>query len=507
MSDIQVSGGAGGIHAHLNDFDRIAEVLIATAGDLGGVLRAAAASDATISRLVISPLAMPAALQLQGRINDFLLCSGSTAGSLLLTAGALSNSAAAYRSSEQAAEEIFSRAATAAGVALGHMARTAVVAGAGIGLAVGAAVLANPLTLIVTGGAAVHLITTGRHTVIADAAGRELERIGTALAHHPEFAQPLIEHVLPGFIGGFLGLPGPLGTVAGPQSSEDLAGLILVTGRQFGLFDSTDVTVTGGRHRQPDPQRATAPHDATELLERTLASHRGKDNGDVQIEQIVDADGVTRWIVYVPATTDWSADPSRNGTDMTTNVETAAGHDSVMRETVRQAIQDAGIPPGDEVMITGFSQGGMTAASLAADPEFRKRVNVTAVMTTGSPVGDFDIPDGIEVLSLEHAQDIVPTLDGTDNPAGQDRTTARVELDYEALRDHPMFDGKTDAQIDTALASPGFAHNGTLYTESMAKLLASGDPSVEAWATGSAAGFFAGTTTARYSYKGTRKQY
>ena len=127
MSDIQVSGGAGGIHAHLNDFDRIAEVLIATAGDLGGVLRAAAASDATISRLVISPLAMPAALQLQGRINDFLLCSGSTAGSLLLTAGALSNSAAAYRSSEQAAEEIFSRAATAAGVALGHMARTAVV--------------------------------------------------------------------------------------------------------------------------------------------------------------------------------------------------------------------------------------------------------------------------------------------------------------------------------------------------------------------------------------------
>ena len=44
MSGIQVSGGAGGIHAHLNDFDHTAAVLISTAGDLGGVLRGGAAA-------------------------------------------------------------------------------------------------------------------------------------------------------------------------------------------------------------------------------------------------------------------------------------------------------------------------------------------------------------------------------------------------------------------------------------------------------------------------------
>lgn len=506
MGEFEVRGGAGGIHARLDDVDRTAEVLRATAGDLGEVLRGAAGSEATISRLATSPLALPAALQLQGRISDFLLQSGSTAGSLVFTAGALSNSAAAYRATEQAAERIFADAANAAGFALGHLTRTAIGVGAGVGVALGVVLLANPVTLTIVGGTSLWFVTTGRHTVVADAAGKQLQQIGTALAHHPECAQPLVEHVLPGFVSGFLGIPLPPSMYGGPQSSEDLAGLLLITGRQFGLFDDTAVDVAGGQHRQLDPQRAEAPQDATEVLERTLASHRGKDNGDVQIEKIVDADGTTRWIIYVPATTDWNPDPSRNGTDMTTNLETAAGHDSVMRETIRHAIEDAGIPPGDEVMMSGFSQGGMTAASLAADPEFRQRVNVTAVMTTGSPVGDFDIPEDVEVLSLEHAQDIVPTLDGTENPAGRNWTTARVELDYEALRDHPMFAGKSDAEIDAALASPGFAHNGTLYTESMERLLASGDPSVRAWASGSAAGFFAGTTTARYSYKGTRRQ-
>ena len=165
------------------------------------------------------------------------------------------------------------------------------------------------------------------------------------------------------------------------------AGLILLIGRGFGAFTRTDVEVDR-RDLDIAPERAQAPADAGELFSRTVEAHRDKDNGEVHIDEMIGPDGTRRWIIYVPATTNFGAVPGEAGTDLTTNVETAAGQDTVMQETVRQAIADAGIDPDEEVMLVGYSQGGMTAASLAADAEFRSDVNVTSILTVGSPVGD-----------------------------------------------------------------------------------------------------------------------
>ena len=224
----------------------------------------------------------------------------------------------------------------------------------------------------------------------------------------------------------------------------------------------------------------------------------------MQIERIRGADGAVRWIVYVPATTDWSARTGKNSTDLTTNVEGVAGHDTAMRETVRQAVAEAGIGADEEVMLVGYSQGGITAASLAADPAFRNSVSVTALLTVASPVSDFDIPDGISTLSIEHEQDLVPDLDGGENPDRPHWTTITVDLDTDALRDDELSAGRTEDQIDEVLANPGFAHGGDVYAATIDRLHREGEPGLLAWQD-SRAGFFSGEVESVQDSVGTRR--
>ena len=89
-------------------------------------------------------------------------------------------------------------------------------------------------------------------------------------------------------------------------------------------------------------------------------------------------------------------------------------------EALRQAMAADGYQPGDDglppVMIGGHSQGGITAAAIASNPEYQESYNITSVYTAGSPIARFDIPEDVSVLSLEYDEDVVPKLDGRDNP-------------------------------------------------------------------------------------------
>ena len=80
----------------------------------------------------------------------------------------------------------------------------------------------------------------------------------------------------------------------------------------------------------------------------------------------------------------------------------------------------------EPVLLTGHSQGGMQAAALAADPDFD--YHVTDVVTAGAPVATSGIPDHVNVLSLENTGDVVPLLDGEDNPAHANHTTVKADV-------------------------------------------------------------------------------
>ena len=183
-----------------------------------------------------------------------------------------------------------------------------------------------------------------------------------------------------------------------------------------------------------------------------------------------------------------------------------AGNDTVMREMVRQAIADAGIGRDAEVMLVGYSQGGITAGSLAADPAFLDDVNVTALMTVGAPVSDFAIDSGIDVLSIEHEQDLVPDLDGNENPATKNWSTITVDYDPDELRKVPELANKSDAELDEMFASAGAAHSSVAYAASIGQLLRAGNPGFDRF-TSKNSGFFTGDLAKTRDYQGKRKRH
>jgi pimeloyl-ACP methyl ester carboxylesterase len=95
---------------------------------------------------------------------------------------------------------------------------------------------------------------------------------------------------------------------------------------------------------------------------------------------------------------------------------------------VRDALQSAGVVKGDAVVVAGYSQGGLVAAELAAGGQN----NVVGVITVGAPVGHVAIPESIPVMSIEHANDVVPALAGKINPLTENWVTVGREVEVKA---------------------------------------------------------------------------
>ena len=90
----------------------------------------------------------------------------------------------------------------------------------------------------------------------------------------------------------------------------------------------------------------------------------------VSVTRVVRPDGVVRWNVVIPSTQDWF---STGGT------------------------------PNDF--------GADLVSQLSPSQRTQLMTAVTAVMTEGSPIAQYEIPSDISVLSIEHPGDLVPDSD------------------------------------------------------------------------------------------------
>ena len=196
--------------------------------------------------------------------------------------------------------------------------------------------------------------------------------------------------------------------------------------------------------------------------------------GEIGVQTVVGPDGAARVIVQLPGTETFSLSPGPNVRDSATNVLTMAGATTAYMRGVQQAMEAAGVTPGTEVMLVGHSQGGMTAAALAANAEFRDRYNVTHVVTAGSPIAPTHVPPDVQVLALENEYDLTPRLDGRPNSDAANLTTVTLSAQT------------GDVSGNHALAS---------YAELADRQLPLDDPSVAAWLD-SAGGFLAPGGTA-----------
>lgn len=158
-------------------------------------------------------------------------------------------------------------------------------------------------------------------------------------------------------------------------------------------------------------------------VDRRQYRRGGAVSGEIGVQRLVGPEGTVRYVVQLPGTESWALTSGATARDLATNLHTMAGGSTVYMRGIEAAMAQADIPPGAPVMLVGHSQGGMTAAALAADPAFRQRFNVTEVVTAGAPIARFDVPDGVHVLAVENSHDLVPQLDGAANPDRVNVTT------------------------------------------------------------------------------------
>lgn len=175
---------------------------------------------------------------------------------------------------------------------------------------------------------------------------------------------------------------------------------------------------------------------SADAIEHITQMHGGDaDNGEIAIEEhvTVGEDVVTTrsWTVDIRGTQSfWIGQTGPQ--DMTTNLQGVAGMTSDQLDAIKEAMNAAGIAPGEAVEFAGHSQGGIMAAQMAADPSVRARYNVVSVVTAGSPTATI-APTDVPVLSYENSGDIVPGLDGYATRG--DNVTTVMFHDYQATCD------------------------------------------------------------------------
>lgn len=260
------------------------------------------------------------------------------------------------------------------------------------------------------------------------------------------------------------------------------AASVLFAAHQLGMMNETPVTAAPVGHARP----VEAPVGVHGLAERIPRARAG--GPQVRIERYGSADAPS-WIVYVGGTIDWNPEPTSEPWDLTSNIVAVAEQQAGSYRAVLDAMEQAGIGPGDPVAQVGHSQGGLVAAQIAASEQF----NTVGVLTFGAPAGQVAVPPEVPMLAVAHTDDVVPALGGTarDTTAeGNGHLFVRREV-Y----------GETAVPDDVPLP----AHRMTTYAETAALIDESNEPRIVAFTAGIAA--VGGATSAAGSvtfWRGTR---
>ncbi|MDO4918176.1 hypothetical protein [Kocuria sp.] len=242
---------------------------------------------------------------------------------------------------------------------------------------------------------------------------------------------------------------------------------------------------------------AAAVREAKTIVSGTGSDAEQVDNSTVLVQKAVDEQGRTAYSVVLTGTEEWTDgsgvhDLKGIGEAMTASPSAGLTELPQAQRMAVQALRDAGIRPGDTVVLSGHSLGGIDAAGLASNREFRKLYDVAAVTTFGAPVGDVEIPGTTSVMAVEHQDDLVPTLDGVPNPDSPHRSTVRVGTPY-------------DSSSDPVGARLGItAHEMSLYTLGAQGISAAQHPAVQEHEQRIAAAVphGAGVRTESYVYEG-----
>jgi hypothetical protein len=178
----------------------------------------------------------------------------------------------------------------------------------------------------------------------------------------------------------------------------------------------------------------------------------------IRIDRYSEPGRPDRFEVYLGGTLDFAPRATDEPWDLTSNVGGIAGSDAAgSYRAVEQALAASGATAQSDVVVTGYSQGGLVAAMLAASDDH----HVTGLYTLGAPAAQVPVPADVPWVAVEHSDDIVPALGGTWD------STAPVVVRREVFGDGPP---------PGELFFP--AHELARYRDSAALLDAAADPRI-----------------------------
>ncbi|RDH76832.1 hypothetical protein DVS77_18465 [Mycolicibacterium moriokaense] len=144
---------------------------------------------------------------------------------------------------------------------------------------------------------------------------------------------------------------------------------------------------------------SAAPSSTAGLMSHVHNSRHDADG--MRIEKVIGPDGETRLIVYLKGT---GASDRNFFQDLYHDGELIAGiDDDEIRSKIDAALDETPHGRSTDVMLVGFSQGGLAAQQIAASGDY----NVTNVVTYGSPVITPD-QQGIDAVHMHASGDNVP---------------------------------------------------------------------------------------------------
>ena len=495
VADLQVRGGAGGTSAQLETLDALAAALAARAQALGGaaaVVAGAATSPDLLGTALLAPRGAGEAAAALGRCGAGLLALAAEVDAL---ATAVRATVGAYRSWEGAT----SAAVDGVRQGLGGLLLWGAVPSA---LAVGSLVAVGAGDLAVLSWAAGR-VAQARATAggvgpeEAAAAGRSGQAVtwttGTTLATGEagdvasrawEALGPGQDDVAEAGVDAVVGATAPVAVVVGLAAPvvpgtvpAGAAGAPLLARAWASGYDQGSAAQA---HLVVPPTTGVAPaRTPGDLVRRAgdLKIDQGAAPGSVRVDRTPGVGGAPgRVVVYLPATQNGVRPGGTNPADMETNLRAVGGERTAVATGTVAAMRAAGVRGDDEVAFVGFSQGGLTAAELAGDPEVRSLCDPRVVLTAGSPTATIEAPPGVTLLSLEHDGDPMAALDGAPNPDLPSWTTVRAPTD-------------------------GVPHDAGSYGRTGDLVAASTDPSLVAFSAALAPFLAAGPTTTSSTYQ------
>lgn len=150
--------------------------------------------------------------------------------------------------------------------------------------------------------------------------------------------------------------------------------------------------------------KSIVPHGAADLA-KAIPS----DGTQIRVDRYDMPDGSQRFVVSIVGTQQFFSETGPF--DMSSNAALYLGNDSASAEAVRVALEDAGVQPGDWVLLNAHSQAAMISDQLAPDPT----VDPEYVVTWGDPM-EMPFPDDVVNIDIKHTNDPVGMLGGSEYP-------------------------------------------------------------------------------------------